>query len=145
MQDRSSRGRHQSAPPPSNRQDLPASTQPAPNRTKRASLTSNSKRARLTSNEGRQDRRKQTEDIRTGTAKHSRATPAGNSPWDTSHQQARLKRSCQRPSKELQPMEGRHDRPRRRRSNAIGPKHFARGSSWQHSRPTLACDPRAQD
>jgi hypothetical protein len=82
----------------------PASTRPAPNRTKRAHLTSNSKRDHLTCNRGRPDRTERTEDIRTETAKHSRAAPARNSRSDTSHQQARLKRSCQWPSKELRPI-----------------------------------------
>jgi hypothetical protein len=128
-QERSSRGRHHNAHPPSNNQGPPATTQPAPNGTKRA---------RLTSNEGQPGKGKRTEDSRTGTAKHSRATTARNSPGDTSHQQARLKRSCQRPSKELQPMAGRLFRPRRKRSSAIGPEYSARGSSRLHSRPALA-------
>jgi hypothetical protein len=85
--------------------------------------------ARMTSNKGHPGRGKQTEDSRTGTAKHSRATTARNSPGDTSHRQAGLKRSCQQPSKELQPMAGRHVRQRRKRSNAIGPEYSARESS----------------
>jgi hypothetical protein len=71
-------------------------------------------------------------------SQHSRDTESRNSQGETSQQQTSLKRSCQQPSQELQPMAGRHVRQKRKRSNAIGPEYSARGSSWLRSRISLA-------
>jgi hypothetical protein len=57
---------------------------------------------------------------------------------ETSHQRARLKRSCQQPSRKQQPITRRHISRERRRSNAIGRENSARGSRWQRSRTSLA-------
>jgi hypothetical protein len=125
--------------PPALQQPGPASHHPASTGRNQASPLDQQRQAsRLTSNKEQPSKGKRAEDSRTGTAKHSRATAARNSQRETSQQQARLKRSCQQPSKELQPMAGRHIRQKRKCSNAIGPEYSTRRSSWLRSRTALA-------